>query len=336
MDALPFHCCRKQYFYCPKKVFSIGYPVIQQRNRTWYQQKMKKVLLINILIIILCPGLLNAFQLKAETPDGYIALRSDYDRLCQGEILKLSLSSTVALSGAAALFQERECIFVPNEEKTSFFTLIGIGLDAEPGTYDLAVTVSLPGGKQRYFNTKIALSEGTFRKRRINVDKKFISPSPEDEERIVREIALTKDIYGKSEPRWLGWGNFILPVKGKPANNFGDRRIFNDNRRSRHRGMDISSPAGRTVRASNSGRIVLARDLYFAGQTVIIDHGIGLFSLCCHLSALSVQEGSMVKRGDEIGKVGSTGRVTGPHLHWGIRLSDTYVNPLSLLQLSFD
>jgi murein DD-endopeptidase MepM/ murein hydrolase activator NlpD len=125
-------------------------------------------------------------------------------------------------------------------------------------------------------------------------------------------------------------------VKGKLAKNFGDRRIFNGNRRSRHRGMDISSPAGRVVRAVNSGRIVLGRDLYFAGQTVIIDHGIGLFSMYCHLSALSVEEGAAVGKGDEIGKVGSTGRVTGPHLHWGIRLSDTYVNPLSLLHLSFD
>jgi len=300
-------------------------------------QEMKKLFLITILIGVLSPGFLNAFQLKADTRGGgHIVVRSDYDRLCQGEILKISLSSTVIISGAQALFNEREFVFVPNEGETSFFTLIGIGLEAEPGNYDLAVTVSLPGGRERRFNTKIAISKGTFRLRRINVDRKFISPSPEDEERIVKEIALTKDIYGKSEPRWLGRGNFILPVKGTLAKNFGDRRIFNDNRRSRHRGMDIRSPAGRIVRAANGGKVVLARDLYFAGQTVIIDHGIGLFSMYCHFSALSVKEGTVVKRGDEIGKIGSTGRVTGPHLHWGIRLSDTYVNPLSLLHLSFD
>jgi murein DD-endopeptidase MepM/ murein hydrolase activator NlpD len=298
---------------------------------------MKKLLLTIIFIVTLCPGLLNAFQLKADTPSGgYIVVRSDHDRLCQGEILKLSLYSTVTISGAQALFNGRAFIFVPNEGEPSFFTLIGIGLDAEPGMYGLTVTVSLPDGRERAFNTKIAISEGKFRHRRINVDRKFISPSPEAEKRIVKEIALIKDIYGKSEPCWLGSGNFILPVKGKLAKNFGDRRIFNGNRRSRHRGMDISSPAGRVVRAVNSGRIVLGRDLYFAGQTVIIDHGIGLFSMYCHLSALSVEEGAAVGKGDEIGKVGSTGRVTGPHLHWGIRLSDTYVNPLSLLHLSFD
>jgi murein DD-endopeptidase MepM/ murein hydrolase activator NlpD len=298
---------------------------------------MKKLLLITILIVTLCPGLLNAFQLKADTRGGgYIAVRSDYDRLCQGEILKISLASTVTISGARALFNGREFIFVPNEGETSFFILIGIGLDAEPGNYDLAVTVSLPGGRERHFNTKIAISEGTFRKRRINVDRKYISPSPEAEERIVKEQALTRDIYGKSEPRWLGRGNFILPVKGKLEKNYGDRRIFNNNRRSRHRGIDIRSPTGRIVRAANSGRIAMARDLYFAGQTVIIDHGIGLFSMYCHLSALSVKEGTSVKKGQVIGRVGSTGRATGPHLHWGIRLSDNYVNPLSLLHLSFD
>jgi murein DD-endopeptidase MepM/ murein hydrolase activator NlpD len=299
-------------------------------------QEMKKLFLITILIGVLSPGLLNAFQLKADTRGGHIAVRSDYDRLCQGEILKISLSSTVTISGAQALFNGREFVFVANEGKSSFFTLIGIGLDTEPGNYDLAVTVSLPDGRERHFNTKIAISEGTFRLRRINVDRKFISPSRKDEERIVKEIALTKDIYGKSETHWLGRGNFILPVKGTLAKNFGDRRIFNDNRRSRHRGIDIRSPAGRIVRAVNSGRVVMTRDLYFAGQTVIIDHGIGLFSMYCHLSKLSVKEGTAVKKGQEIGRVGSTGRVTGPHLHWGIRLSDTYVNPLSLLHLSFD
>ncbi len=297
---------------------------------------MKKLVFITILMVMLSPGVLNAFHLKADTCGGHIAIRSDYERLSQGEILKLSLSATVTISEARAILNGREFIFVPNEDKTTFFTLIGIGLDAEPGNYDLAVTVSLPGEKQRYFNTKIVISEGTFRKRRINVDRKFISPSPEAEKRIAKEQALTRDIYGKSDPRWLGSGNFMLPVKGKLIKNFGDRRIFNDNRRSRHRGIDIRSPAGRIVRAVNSGRIVMVRDLYFAGKTVIIDHGIGLFSLYCHLSALSAREGTTVEKGQEIGRVGSTGRVTGPHLHWGIRLSDTYVNPLSLLHLSFD
>lgn len=298
---------------------------------------MKKLLLTTILIVTLFPGLLDAFQLKADTRGGgHITLRSDYDRLSQGEVLKLSLSSTVTISGAKALFKGREYIFVPNEGHTSFFTLIGIGLEAEPGNYDLAVAVSLPAGRERYFTTKIVISEGSFHERRINVDRKFITPSPEAQKRIEKEIALTRHIYGKSEPRWLGTGDFILPVKGRLAKNFGDRRLFNDNRPSRHRGMDIRSPAGRTVRAVNSGRIVMARDLYFAGQTVIIDHGIGLFSIYCHLSKLSAQEGTVVKRGDEIGKVGSTGRVTGPHLHWGMRLSDAYVNPLSFLNLSFE
>ena len=314
---------------------------LRRERRVWQiackiQQEMKKLLLITILIGGLYPGLLNAFHLKADTCGGYIAVRSDYDRLCQGETIKISLYSTINISGARALFNGKEFIFVPNEGETSLFTLIGIGLDKEPGNYDLTVKVSLPGGKQRNFNTKIAISEGSFRHRRINVDRIFISPSPEAEERIEKEIALTSDIYGKSESRWLGKGNFMLPVKGMLVKNFGDRRIFNNSRRSRHRGIDIRSPAGRIVRAVNSGRIVMARDLYFAGQTVIIDHGIGLFSMYCHLSAISAKEGMAVNKGDEIGRVGSTGRVTGPHLHWGIRLSDNYVNPLSLLHLSFD
>lgn len=297
---------------------------------------MKKLLLITILIGILYPGLLNAFQLKADTLDGYIVVRSDYDRPCPGEIIKISLHSSLTISKARALFKGKYFTFVPHEGGTSFFTLIGLGLDTEPGSYDLVIEVDLPGERQKIFTTKLALEKGSFRHRKINVDKKFTSPSQEAEKRIQKEQELVTRIYGESAPRWLGEGNFNLPVEGTLINNFGDKRVFNNDFKSRHRGIDIRSPAGRIVRSVNSGRIVMARDLYFAGRTVIIDHGIGLFSIYCHLSKMVGKEGTTVKKGAVIGRVGSTGRVTGPHLHWGIKLSGDNVNPLSLLRLSFD
>ena len=118
--------------------------------------------------------------------------------------------------------------------------------------------------------------------------------------------------------------------------NFGDRRIFNDIRRSTHGGVDITAPRGAPIIASNSGRIVLARDLYYAGNAVIIDHGLGLFSLSCHFSKITVKEGDLVRKGDLIGEIGSTGRVTGPHLHWGIKVFGSRIDPFSLLSLNLD
>jgi len=118
----------------------------------------------------------------------------------------------------------------------------------------------------------------------------------------------------------------------EPANSaFGTRSVFNGQPRSAHGGADFLSPAGTPIHAPNAGRIVLARDLYFSGNTVVIDHGLGLFSMLAHLSAIDVHEGDGVTADQRIGLVGATGRVTGPHLHWAVRAGGARVDPLSLL-----
>jgi murein DD-endopeptidase MepM/ murein hydrolase activator NlpD len=117
------------------------------------------------------------------------------------------------------------------------------------------------------------------------------------------------------------------------APNFGEKRIYNNVPRSSHSGIDIAAPFGSPARASNSGRVVLARDLYFSGKTVIIDHGLGLFTYYCHFSRLKVSRGEAVEKGSVIALTGSTGRSTGPHLHWGVRLHGSRVDPAALLGL---
>src|SRR5439155_9005000 len=120
----------------------------------------------------------------------------------------------------------------------------------------------------------------------------------------------------------------------EPANSaFGTRSVFNGKPRNAHSGADFLSPAGTPIHAPNAGRIAVARSLYFSGNTVIIDHGLGLFSLLAHLSAIDVREGDQVEAGQVLGRVGATGRVTGPHLHWAVRAGDARVDPLALLAL---
>jgi len=117
------------------------------------------------------------------------------------------------------------------------------------------------------------------------------------------------------------------------APNFGQRRIYNKSYTSIHQGVDIAAPWGSPVRASNSGRVVLASSLYLSGRTVIIDHGQGVFSLYGHFSQILVKRGDLVKKGQVIARVGNTGRSTGPHVHWGVRILDSRVDPFSLVSL---
>ncbi|MEA1935250.1 MAG: M23 family metallopeptidase [Thermodesulfobacteriota bacterium] len=295
---------------------------------------MKKIFILANLIFFLFPAYLYPFQSDVTTDNGQISIRSEYRRLFRGEVIKITLRSP-GFSSAKAHFEGKDYTFVPAEDPSISFLLISLGLDAEPGIHDLNIRIEFTDGSERDFLFKVYVSKGKFLSKRIKVDRRFTSPSPEEQERIMKEVELTRAVYREFTPRWLGNGKFIVPVKERIKKNFGERRIFNDGFQSRHRGIDILSPAGTPVRASNSGRIALTRDLYFAGNTVIINHGLGLFSLYCHLSKICVGNGRSIKKGEIIGYAGATGRVTGPHLHWGFKLFDDYINPLSVVYLSF-
>jgi murein DD-endopeptidase MepM/ murein hydrolase activator NlpD len=154
--------------------------------------------------------------------------------------------------------------------------------------------------------------------------------------RIKAERALKDKVFASSaaEPLWSG--NFRAPVHAAPTDSFGTRRTFNGQLASVHKGMDFRAPAGTVVRAGNSGVVVLARPLYFEGNCVVIDHGLGLYTLSMHLSRIDVREGQRVMKGQLVGLSGATGRVTGPHLHWAVRWQNAYLDPAKLLQMNLD
>jgi len=129
-------------------------------------------------------------------------------------------------------------------------------------------------------------------------------------------------------------GNFRAPVTAAPTDSFGTRRMFNGTLASVHKGMDFRAAMGTPVRAGNSGVVVLARPLYFEGNCVVIDHGLGLYTISMHLSRIDVKEGQHVSLGERIGLSGATGRVTGPHLHWAVRWQDAYLDPAKLLKMN--
>ena len=207
--------------------------------------------------------------------------------------------------------------------------LIGVDLDRKPGTYAVTVTTSTVPSLTASQDMRVAPK--TFRRRVLTVNPDFVNPPQSQQARIEREALLTRSVYEHVDPapRWIE--GMLRPVKDPANSSFGTRSVFNGQARSPHAGTDFLSAAGTPIHAPGAGKVVVARDLYFTGNTVIIDHGLGVFSMLAHMSRIDVQEGLAVARGDVVGLVGATGRVTGPHLHWALRIGTARVDPLTAL-----
>jgi murein DD-endopeptidase MepM/ murein hydrolase activator NlpD len=207
--------------------------------------------------------------------------------------------------------------------------LVGIDLDTKPAKYTVSVDA---GGGAQAASTLVVLPK-KFPTRRLTVDEDFVNPPASVRDRINRESKLLASTWNHPSAERLWSQPFARPVPQAANSRFGTRSIFNGTPLNAHGGADFLSPAGTPIHAPNAGRIVVARDLYFSGNTVVIDHGQGLFSLLAHLSQSDVHEGDRVEAGRLVGLVGATGRVTGPHLHWAVRANGARVDPLSVLSL---
>lgn len=210
--------------------------------------------------------------------------------------------------------------------------LLGVDVERSAGEFPLTVTASGPSGKTDTATTTVVVRARRFPTRRLTVDSRFIEPTESDANRMRADAALLAGLLtGVSERRWAG--GFRPPVLGPATSNFGTRSIFNGQPRAPHAGIDYRGAVGTPITAPNAGRVVLARDLFLTGNTVVLDHGLGLFSVFAHLSRVDVGVGQDVVAAGPIGLVGATGRVTGPHLHWSVRLAGARIDPAMLLQV---
>ena len=156
----------------------------------------------------------------------------------------------------------------------------------------------------------------------------YVNPQQEQLDRYAIEAKEQNDIYTSFSPaQFSDFPNFIRPTAGKFSNSFGRKRFFNGEERAPHSGLDIPAPVGQKVVAPAFGVVVGVGDYFFNGQTVLVDHGQGLISMFCHLSKINVVKGQKLTQGEVLGLVGKTGRVTGPHLHWGMSLNNARVDP---------
>ena len=225
----------------------------------------------------------------------------------------------------AGRFDGRPIMFFPLGDASA--ALVGVDLDLRPGRYPIEV-VGRSGWKAE---ASLEVTERTFPEERLTVPKTYTEPDPATLRRIAREQKILAALWDESDHQRYWHGSFVRPTDGPAGSPFGLRRFFNGEPRSPHAGIDFRSPEGTPVAAANAGRVVLARELFFTGNTVVIDHGCGLFTLYVHLSKLAVKSGARVDKGQTIGEVGMTGRATGPHLHFAARVGEARIDPATLL-----
>jgi murein DD-endopeptidase MepM/ murein hydrolase activator NlpD len=209
--------------------------------------------------------------------------------------------------------------------------LVGVSLETGPGEQTVIVEGKSPEGAIVGGKVRLTVLRHRFRTRRLTVNATMANPPPEEAARIARDAKAISDAFATITPDRLWRGPFAAPVPGSATSSFGRLTVTNGKPAGRHQGADFRAATGTPVRAPNGGRVVIAENLYFAGNTVILDHGLGVFSLLAHLSTIDVHVGDIVRRSDVLGLSGATGRVTGPHLHWAVRFGDTSVDPLALM-----
>lgn len=211
--------------------------------------------------------------------------------------------------------------------------LLGVDLETKPGRYEWKLSWEDASGSPVSCSATVLVRAGKFPTERLTVEKQFVEPDPEQQKRAEADQKKMKAIYDTITPERLWEGKFRIPLNNvTTGGNFGRRRILNGQSRSPHAGVDFPAAAGTPVFAAQSGRVVVAENLYYSGNTVVIDHGYGIYTMYAHLSEIDVKSGDTVKVSDEIGKVGATGRVTGPHLHWGLIIDHARVNALNIAQ----
>jgi murein DD-endopeptidase MepM/ murein hydrolase activator NlpD len=269
---------------------------------------MLRISLLLSLVFITCTG--HALSLDSTPVPGGIAV--------------ITLPADV--DPATARYGDRKVLVTRNEG--DYLAVIGLPLGTKPGRHFLTVTDKQ--GKTQNLGFQVA--DKAYEEQHITItDKRKVNPEKQDMVRITRETEQIKSALS----HWSAQEDVVLtfrkPVEGPTSSPFGLRRFFNEQARSPHSGLDIAAPEGAPIRAPAPGTVLDTGEFFFNGNTVLLDHGQGLITMYCHMSRIDVTPGQTVDAGESLGAVGMTGRVTGPHLHWGVSLNDARIDPLLLL-----
>ena len=255
--------------------------------------------------------------------------------VAQGAALEVAVPHEPGLEAVRAEWGSRRVPLVRAAD--DWVVVIGVDLDAAPGGQELVLERDFGSEGARSETWEVVVEARQFPTTELTVEPGYVELSPENQLRAARESREIEAIYAGLTPERFWSEAFRAPVRGATdGRNFGHRRVFNGQPRNPHSGADLRAATGTPIEAANRGRVVLAKDLFFSGNAVFLDHGQGVYSVYLHLSEILAEPGQMLERGDVLGLAGATGRVTGPHLHWGVRVLDARVDPFSLLDLRAD
>jgi hypothetical protein len=265
------------------------------------------------------------------------SIRLSADNIANGGVVLLEVDARgrqLAVTDIHIEFKDRlyPLFDHPVKDTGIFCALVGIPYRSKPGSVHLKlVWASSDGIQTKKIPLKITI--GSYKKDILKVDSRRVNPNKKDQKRANHEHQEVKHIYASGSKARLWDIPFKLPVENEITSLYGNKRVFNGRLKSYHNGVDFRSPTGTPAFASNSGIVRLAKNLFYSGNAVIIDHGTNIFTIYAHLSKIKVTAGQRIEKGQVIGLTGATGRVSGPHLHWGIKISGVAVNPLQFADL---
>ncbi len=248
----------------------------------------------------------------------------------QGDLALIRIQTENA-HAPQVIWMGKEVFLVPNSQKTDWYGFLGADLNAHPGHYKVVVKLQ---GSDTEKQLEVRIRQKDYGVRRLTLPRNMVDLDAETLQRVKKESRKMKTLWEAPSLAPLWSGSFLRPISGEVAGPFGQRSIINEQPRSPHSGIDLKGEMGTPIHAINHGQVVLTGDHFFTGLTVVIDHGGGIQSMYFHLAKIAVQKGDRVAKGQIVGLVGSTGRVTGPHLHWGIRVNGDRIDPLRLVALS--
>jgi murein DD-endopeptidase MepM/ murein hydrolase activator NlpD len=263
-------------------------------------------------------------------------------RLVNGTPVLFRVTMQTQVRTLSGTWLGHEIAFSYDASHKSWFALAGVSLETKPGIYPLELHAETSSGRLNEqsaqqtiaFEKKIQVEHQRYPRVLLKVPGRYTAPSPEDQREIEQDKETKAEIFKTVSPEREWTGSFAPPVDAAISDVFGVERVFNGSVQSTHQGLDFRVPGGTSVAAVNSGRVILARPLFFEGNCVVIDHGQGLLTLYLHLSKFLVKEGDDVSKGQAIAVSGGTGLATGPHLHLAVRWQGVYLDPQVLLKLN--
>ena len=284
--------------------------------------------LLSITLLLLA----NPFEAAAQSHTWNV--RKQPADLVNGSPVLFQVTAPERLTSLEGSWLEHQISFRFGQRCNCWYAIAGVGLDIKPAEYPLELAGDTDKGGKVQFSQPERINEGTYPSTTITVAPQYVEPPKETLPRIEEEQVIKKKVFSESSPEPFWHGRFRAPSVAKVTGVFGSARVYNGIKRSQHEGIDFRVRTGTPIHAANAGTVLLARNLYFEGNCVMLDHGQGLMTVYMHLSKFKVKEGDKVQGGQVLGLSGGTGRATAPHLHFAVRWQGTYVNPAVLLKLS--